>query len=78
MLTSVYPTVTARGAFTAVGVGIDGNNHAGLQTFRHVLSYADNLGTYLVTRHYGHLYHGVATTEGVEVATAETYILHLQ
>ena len=78
MLTGVYTTVPAGCTFAAVGIRIDRNGHTRFQSFGHVLANADNLGTYLMTWHNRHLHHRVTTAEGAEVATTETYILHLQ
>ena len=75
---SVHPAVTTRSAFATVGIGIHGHNHTGFQHLGHVLTHADNLGTHLMTGHYGHLHHRVTTAEGIQVASAETHISHFQ
>ena len=76
MLASIYTAVTARGTLATVGIGIHGDSHAWLQSLGHVLANPDNLCSHLMTRHYGHLHHRVASTEGAEVTAAEAYIFH--
>ena len=78
MLAGIDPAITAGGTLAAVGIGIDGDGHAWLQTFRYILADTDYLGTYLMTWYDRHLHHRVATTVGAEVTTAETYIFHSQ
>ena len=78
VLAGVHAAIAARGALTTVGIGIHGNNHAGLQHIGHVLAHADNLGAHLMARHDRHFHHGVAAAECIQVTAAETHISHFQ
>ena len=78
VLAGVHTAIPARGALATIGIGIHGDNHAGLQHIGHVLAHADNLCAHLMTGHHGHLHHRVAAAEGVQVAPAEAHVSHLQ
>ena len=78
VLTGVHTPVTAGGALATVRVGVDGHSHTRLQALRHVFAYAHDSGAYLMAWYHWHSHHGVATTEGAQVATTKTHVLQLQ
>ena len=67
MLAGIGPTVHARGAMSAVGIGVYGHGSAYGKRVGHIGAHLLYGSTYLVSGDDGQLHHGVAPEEGVEV-----------
>ena len=78
MLAGVVTTVATGGAYTTVGIGIDGDSHALHQMLGHTGTRLFYHCTNLMTGHHWHLHHRVQPTIGVQVTAAETHILDTQ
>ena len=78
MLAGIDALVATCGTFATVGVGVAGDYHTGFESFGYAFAYGFDGGSHFVTRNDGIECHGVASHEGVDVASAEAYVVEAQ
>ena len=74
----VYPLVTARCTFAAIGVGIAGYYHSWFECVGYFCTNFFNYSAHLMSGYYGHFYHWIPAQPCIQVGTAESYILKAQ
>ena len=77
VLAGVDTSVAARGAVSAVGIGVYGYVHARFQCVGHAVANGFNHRSHFVTGDDGQLHHGVTAQVCVEVRPAEAHVGYL-